>query len=472
MAAIAGVGSRSHRFGRRPAAPPTTPGRLRRVVVALVLCTAALWGTLEAALAGAHTAVSAAEAHADPALVDIAQLSYLLADADRVAAGSFASGTVRLSGPGQRYQDDLKSAHQALARAAEHDATGPAGSGRLQAVEGLLVEYTSLVEQAHATESQGALGAAYLSYASSLMHKPGDGVLAQVQQLRAAEQQELGRQQQSGWLAPVVLLGVLAPAVLALVLLVGTQRFLSRHFNRRLNPYLLTASVLLLTLAGWTVVATLHTDRAFGTATDEVLPRLTATWQARALAAEAAGGDALAVVRTVPGQDLSDDFATYTGPLADRPVTPGAVAAAENQQPAFHGILADLFDADLRPDSSPAKRDAALHTLQDFQQFTAADAELRRQAATRGPATAAAADPTMVATAVGPGAAQLGGAGAAFDADLARLTELDRQRLADAESAARSDLGLGRALPVLCAAIAVLCLGGLWPRIDEYRAAR
>ncbi|MEU8517635.1 hypothetical protein AB0C76_39580, partial [Kitasatospora sp. NPDC048722] len=66
----------------------------------------------------------------------------------------------------------------------------------------------------------------------------------------------------------------------------------------------------------------------------------------------------------------------------------------------------------------------------------------------------------------------LGGAGAAFDADLARLAEPDRQRLADAESAARSDLGLGRALPVLCAAIAALCLGGLWPRIDEYRAAR
>ncbi|MFD7907604.1 hypothetical protein ACFV4G_35905 [Kitasatospora sp. NPDC059747] len=471
MAATAGMRSRAHRFGGRPAAPPTTPGRLRRTVVALVLCTAALWGTLQTALSGAHTTVSAAEAHADPALVDTAQLSYLLADADRVAAGSFASGTVRLSGPGQRYQDDLKSAHQALARAAEHDATGPAGSGRLQAVEGLLVEYTGLIEQAHATESQGALGTAYLSYATNLMHKPGDGVLAQVRQLRAAEQQELDRQRQSGWLAPAALLGVLAPALLALVLLVATQRFLSRHFNRRLNPCLLTASLLLLALAGWTAAATLHADRAFATAADEALPRLTAAWQARALAADAAGGDALAVVQAVPGQDLSDDFATYTGQLADRPVTPGEAAAAESEPPAFHGILADLIDADLRPDSSPAKRDAAVHTLQDFRQFTAADAELRRQAATRGPA-AAAADPAVVATAVGPGPAQLGGAGAAFDADLARLAEPDRQRLADAESAARSDLGLGRALPVLCAAIALLCLGGLWPRIDEYRAAR
>jgi uncharacterized membrane protein YhhN len=33
-------------------------------------------------------------------------------------------------------------------------------------------------------------------------------------------------------------------------------------------------------------------------------------------------------------------------------------------------------------------------------------------------------------------------------------------------------MGLRIALPLLCAAIAALCLAGLWPRIDEYRAAR
>ncbi len=458
---MAGTATAGARSPARAFARTSTPGRLRRALVALLLCTAASWGGLYLALSGAHATVSAAEAQAIPALVDTSQLSYYLADADRTAAGSFASGAVRLSGPGQRYQDDLKSAHQALERAAEHDATGPAGSAELQAIEGLLVEYTSLVEQAHATGGQGALGTAYLSYASSLMHKPADGVLAHVQQLRAAEQRELDGQRHSWWRTPAVLVGVLVPAALALALLIVTQRFVSRHFRRRVNPYLLAACVLLLVLGCWVVTESLGGDRAFSTATDQELPRLTASWQARTLATEAAGSDALAVVQAVPGPD----FASWTAPLADVPVTPAVVAAARNSTPAFHGILADLLRPELGPDSSyyTGRRDAALRTLQDFQQFTEADAELQRQVTDH--------DPDMVATAVGPGSTQLGGAGAALDTDLARHTDLHRQRLADAESSARADLGLGVALPVLCTLIAALCVGGLWPRIDEYRAA-
>ncbi|MEU3460788.1 hypothetical protein ABZ721_12625 [Streptomyces sp. NPDC006733] len=429
------------------------------------------------ALSGAHTTIASAAAHSVPAIVDTSQVAYYLADADRVAAGSFASGTVRLSGPGQRYQDDLKSAHQALARAAEHDAAGTAGSGQLQAIEGLLVEYTSLIEQAHAAAGQGALATAYLSYASNLMHKPADGILAQVRTLQVANQQELSRQRHTRWLAPAMLYGVLSPAAAALVLLVATQRFLSGHFHRRINPYLLAASALLITLAGWTVVATSHSDRAFTTACDEALPSLTAAWQARTLARQAAGSDALAVVQTGPGQGFSPGFSTYTAPLADRPMTPAVIQAARTDAQAFRGLLADLLRGDLgpgAPDSSdsPERRDTAVRTLQDFQHFTAADADLRQQAARHDFAAAATTDPAMVATAVGPGATQLGGAGTALDTDLARLTDRHRQRLADAEVSARSDLGLRLALPLLCAAIAALCVAGLWPRIDEYRAAR
>jgi hypothetical protein len=221
-------------------------------------------------------------------------------------------------------------------------------------------------------------------------------------------------------------------------------------------------------------VQTLHTDRAFSTACDGALPRLTASWQARTLAAQAAGSDALAIVETLPGQGFPNDFATYTVPLADPAVTPAVVAAARSEEPPLHGILADLLHSGLGtdPEHHAGERGAALRTLQDFQQFTEADADLRRQAAALGSGAAPASDPAMVSTAVGPGGAQLGGAGAALDADLASLTDLHRQRLADAESSARSDPGLGPALALLCAAIAVLCLGGLWTRIDEYRAAR
>lgn len=423
-----------------PGPPPSlAPRRLWQMLVALVLCTVALWGALELALSGAHAAVSASESRAFPAIVDTSQVAYYLADADRVAAGSFASGTVRLSGPGQRYQDDLKSANQALERAAQDDATGSAGSTQLQAIEGLLVEYTSRIEQAHAAQGQGALGSAYLSYASSLMHDPKTGILAKVGQLQAADQQELGRQRHSGWLSAAAFLGVLAPAPVALVLLIGTQRFLSRHFRRRINPCLLAASLLLTALVGLTVGETRHSDHAFSTAAGTELPRLTDSWQARTLVWEASGSDALALVRTTQGQTFSSSFAGFSTPLAGLlGIVPGT-AAPHSEQP-----------------------DATVRT--HFQRFTAADAALRRQAAAHSPGT--------VATAIGPGPTQLVGAATALDADLAPVTALHQQRLTAAEASARSDLGLGTALPLLCAAIAVLCLGGLWPRIDEYRAAR
>ncbi|MHA6765156.1 hypothetical protein [Streptacidiphilus sp. PAMC 29251] len=430
----------AHAPGPGATAPRTpAPRRLRRVLVALVLCTAALWGTLEFALGGAHSAVSAAESRAVPAIVDTSQVAYYLADADRVAAGSFASGTVRLSGPGQRYQDDLKSANQALERAAQDDATGSAGSAQLQSIEGLLVEYTSRIEQAHAAQGQGALGSAYLSYASSLMHDPATGILAEVTQLQAADQQQLLRQRHSGWLSAAALIGVLVPAPVALVLLIGTQRFLSRHFQRRLNPCLLAASLLLTALVGWTVGETLHSDHAFSAATGTELPRLTDSWQARTLVWEASGSDALALVRTTQGQAFSSGFAGFSSPLAALLDRDPGTAAAHPEQP----------DATVRA---------------HLQRFTAADAELRQQAAAHSPGT--------VATAVGPGPTQLVGAATALDADLAPVTGLHQQRLTAAEVSARSDLGLGTALPLLCAAIAALCLGGLWPRIDEYRAAR
>ncbi|MDH6576178.1 hypothetical protein [Kitasatospora sp. MAP5-34] len=430
-----------------------------------MLCTAALWGAMDLTLTGAHGAVSDIGTHAAPAAVDTARAAYYLADADRVAAESMLSGTVRLGGPGQRYQDDLKTAHQALEQAAEHDATGTAGSGQLQAVEGLLVEYTSLVEQAHANAGQGVLGAAYLTYASGLLHTPGDGILTRIEQLRQAERQVAAERGRSVWLAPGVLFGVLAPAVVALALLVGTQRFLRRHFKRRLSPALLAGSVLLVGLAGWGLGQSLHADRAFGSAT-AALDRLSASWQARSLAAQAAASDSLALVQDDPAAPFASDFTGYATKLADPLPDPAARPAGHAGPPQFHGILADLLRAGSAPTNpaTPAEQDAAGRALDSFQRFTAADARLQQQAAQHSPDAAV--------TAVGTGSTQLGGTGAALDGDLSSLAALTQQRLAGAQTAARAELGLDVGLPVLCAGIAALCLAGLWPRIDEYRAAR
>ncbi|GAA1250899.1 hypothetical protein GCM10009665_46970 [Kitasatospora nipponensis] len=455
-----------------------TPLRLRRTAQGWLLCAVLLWAVPALVLGGAHGAVSAAQDHAAPAVVDAAQVGAYLADADRVATAGFVAGTVQLSGPGQQYQDDLKSAEQALERAAGHDANG---AGQLQTVEGLLVEYTSLIEQAHANAGRNTLSTAYLGYAAGVMNAPDTGILAQVAALQAAEQDRVDRQRHSGWLAPAVQIGMLAPAVPALVLLVSTQRFLSRHFRRRLNPGLLAATVLLLALSGWTAAEALRDYRAFTTACDRALPRLTAGWQARTLTARAAGGDALAVFRGIPGQPLGGDFGTTLAPLtrdagAPAPAPTLAPAPGDLASPAgapSQGKLAQLLAGDLAgADPADGRRAGAEHLLQDYRRFTDADAALRQRAGTLGQDAAPATDPATVAAAVGPAGTQLGGAVTALDADLAARTTLARQDLAGAEATAGSDQGLSLALPLLCAALAGLGLAGLWPRIDEYRAPR
>ncbi|WP_035841824.1 hypothetical protein [Kitasatospora azatica] len=413
----------------------STPASLRLRVLALLLCVAALWATMGLTFGGAHGAVSDADARAVPAVADTAQVGYFLADADRVAVESLLSGTMRLSGPGQRYQEDLKNAHQALAQAAEHDATGASGSGKLQTVEGLLVDYTSLVEQAHANAGQSVLAGAYLSYASRLMQAPDSGILARVEKLRRDERQAVDQHRQSPWLAPGVLLGVLAPAALGLALLVGTQRFLSRHFNRRLNPALLAGSLLLAGLAGWGLVQSLHTDRAFDSAT-AALDNLSGAWQARALAAQASAGDALAVVEGDPAESFPAGLVGYADQVRDL----------------------------VQSDSAPTDQDTTAQVIDSLEKFRAANAEVERQAAGR--------DPAAAATVLGRGPAQLGGSGAALDAGLSRLTVLAQQRLGAAQSSAGAELGLGPGLPLLSVTVAGLCLLGLWPRIDEYRGVR
>ncbi|WP_371502203.1 hypothetical protein OG871_34445 [Kitasatospora sp. NBC_00374] len=452
---------------RGPARPSDTPTRLRRVAAVLALCTATTWGALSLTLSGAHGVVTEAGSRTVPSIVDSGQAAYYLADADRVAAASFASGSVRLTGPGQQYQDDLKSAHQALARVAEHDPTGAAGSAQLQAVAGLLVEYTGLVEQAHAAEGDGGLGGAYLGYASGLMHKPDDGILARIGQLQAAELDRLAQHRRSVWTAPGLLFAVLAPALVGLVVLVRTQRFLRRHFHRRVNPCLLAASVLLTALAGWSAVGTVGVDDASATAGDRVVPRLVAAWKVRTVTAAAAGSDTAAVVRGERAGKLAAGFYRYSGMLTDREITAKLVDEAKLRPPEFGGTLADLLRPELAVDGKPGttgatRREAALRTLQDYRAFVAAHDTLQLGVAVDRPG--------LGPSAAGPARTELGGAIAALDTDLAEVTDLGRRQLADAVADSRSDRGLGLAVPLLCAAVALLCGLGLWPRIDEYRA--
>ena len=158
------------------------------------------------------------------------------------------------------------------------------------------MNYQGLVEQADAAYrrdialgagSKGALGFAYLAYASDAMRDQG-GLLASIDQLASPDQQALRSQLASTWVDPVLLFAFAVPALLALAGIAAAQAFLRRRFRRAVSLPLLLAALLACGLSAWMVIATLHADAAFAAAKTTALPRVTGLWQAQTRAADSA----------------------------------------------------------------------------------------------------------------------------------------------------------------------------------------
>jgi hypothetical protein len=286
---------RRRRWARAEAA--TTPGRLR-LLFSVVTLTAVVVGAMAVAtvLNLRDTAVTVAY-RTSPTVVDAAQVRAVLADADRVAVRSLlppaADAPRTTSGPGGPYQEDIKTAGQVLERAADNNTTGQAGREQIRTVNDLLVVYLGNVGQAHAYATADAMALAgsrpkkadltvvYLAYAAEQMRAAPTGILAKVEKFRLANQKNLPDEGSRPWLS----LGVhLAAGLVLLGLVIGTQLFFRRRFNRRISPQLVAAAAIVLLVCGWTTAQSLRTGRALDDGVRET-DRITCLWQARTVAA-------------------------------------------------------------------------------------------------------------------------------------------------------------------------------------------
>jgi hypothetical protein len=255
---------------------------------------------------GRRDTVQSVRAQTEPALLDALQAHAVMSDADRAVWASFRSGEAQLIGPGEGYQNDITTAGQSLEQIAALEPSGGAVGGQLQTVEGQLVDYEGLVEQADATYRTGVaaaprsgashLGFAYLTYASSSLHEPG-GLLAGIDQLATSDRQALSNREASVWTSPWLLLTYAAAALLLLGSLLYSQVFLRRRFRRTVSPPLVVASAVVVGLSVWFGVVSLRGDHAFRTTQDAALSRLTAIWHAQT--ANVDGQEAALVAGTV-----------------------------------------------------------------------------------------------------------------------------------------------------------------------------
>ncbi|MEU5692441.1 hypothetical protein [Actinosynnema sp. NPDC020468] len=218
---------------------------LRNVVLGLVVLTLAVtWWAFRSVRGEVDTALGATA----PALLGIANARTALAEAERSATEAFASGRGPMTGPGERYRNQIALANQALTQVATDTVAGDEGRARLRTVEGLVIDYIGLIGQAdarqdRATDTVTPLTTANLWYASGLLDDVQTRLAALGRSQRDVLEEQTGPEPVLD-VAPLVLSAALA------VLLVLTQGRLRRRFRRQVNPALVAATLLTLVVAG------------------------------------------------------------------------------------------------------------------------------------------------------------------------------------------------------------------------------
>ena len=216
-----------------------TPGRLRLAGVATVL--ACLVFGLFAFVAATTRANALANARADAAqLVRVQSIRTNLVFADANLTNAFLVGGLEPPSARAAYEQGIATASKTLADAA-NDSTADAQV--LGNVNQVITRYTGLVESARANNRLGyPLGAAYLRQATNLLRSdalPPLAALGQTEQARVnhAYSDSAGA---TAWLV--------AGLVIALVVLLVTQVWLSVRTRRTFNPPLIIATALVLVI--------------------------------------------------------------------------------------------------------------------------------------------------------------------------------------------------------------------------------
>jgi len=231
----------------------TTPGKLRLLLLVMVLLSLA-WGGLTAFAVNQYSsAASSVVAVREPLSLDAQQIYRHLSDADNTAATAFLAGGLEPLTARERYLADIQAAGTEIENAtAQGGATLGGASRDLATLSEDLPIYAGEIETARADNRQGfPLGAAYLREASGLMRSTllpaaGDMYTNQNASLTATSAQATG--------LPLVIVtfAVGLGLVFALYLV---SRWLGRRTHRVLNPGLLVAGAAAVIALAWLAVA-------------------------------------------------------------------------------------------------------------------------------------------------------------------------------------------------------------------------
>jgi hypothetical protein len=470
----------------------TTPGRLRLQSLLVAGAALALLGTGAGSVVTVLVTETTIHQRTVREIVGVQRLHAWLAAADRSAANSYLSGGAELTLPQQQYEADVAAAGRELELAGGYQSADDPVGQHLAAISQSFGDYTRLVDSAMVQHRLGSAdGMADLRSASDLMHNVRDGILAQVEEVERMCATELTQADLTLTIASGVL-GVFAlSAVVAVGLLVWTQRYVRRRFRRRRNKRLLAATLAAVVVAAGTGTGVYGARQSIVQSQGEYA-RLLNLWHARSLAYDANGDTSLYLIAGAPGGATTDTaFQIDTSRLVDRPLTDELLSAAQRGQVRFAGMLAN----ELQSAGSATERAAALRVVHAYRQFLDIDAAVHAEAAaaaTSSGAVAAGHQAKAVTLTLGTygtplglafksldwgprlGAqrdwseGELGFAFEEFDWDLAQLTQLLQTEFDATMSGVERLLTETLVLQALSLAVAALTFAGLRPRIAEY----
>src|SRR5262249_53638650 len=222
-------------------------------------------------------------------------------------------------------------------------------------------------------------------------------------------------------------------------------------------PRLLAHASSLVILSSWLALQSFTTYRNLSVAEGVAFTELHRLSLMRSLAADANADESLSLITRGNSATFDNDFKSATEQLVSPPLTEDMAEAAARADIRFTGLLADEFhDA-----ASANDRAATVRVLRGYQEFLAADASFRSKAM---------AGKYDDATALVVGSTQFGTAFADLDIAIDRRADVEQAKfdsaVADASPGLDTDVGIGLG----AIAIALRVLGGLRPRMAEYRA--
>ncbi|OKI27273.1 hypothetical protein A6A25_08220 [Saccharothrix sp. CB00851] len=407
----------------------STPGRLSLLALLLIVVSLLVGAVTGWSVQRRSDALEALADRSEPLAFAAQEVYRAMADADATASSAFLSGGVESAALRARYEADVAKAAAALSAATGEITRSPELTRALSTLSGQLPVYTGLVETARAHNRQGnPVGAAYLREASTVMRTR---LLPAARELYGVETRNVVRGLEDAGSLPWP---ELLPVVLALLVLLLAQRYLTRKTNRVLNPGLVVATALTVVSLLWVLVASLLVVHNASASKDEatVVDLLA---RARIATLTARGDETLTLVARGSGATYEAEYVE-----ADRALT-------------------DLLGRLRLVNGTPPVLEAVEH-------------HQRWQQAHRGIRAADDAGDFTTAVALALGQDPRGAAAAfdALDSDLVDAIGAARAELTDAIGRARA--ALGGAVPavvvlaLLSAAASVL---GLWQRLKEYR---